>query len=167
MKMQVLSLASLSGLRIWLCCELWYIGHRPGSDLVLLWLWHNPAAAAPIHPLAWEHLYAVVVVALKRPKKKKKKERERKREWSQLWERSKKSGETDIWAFSWCNSSKYHPKGAPGAWQNKYCLWFFLKPRRLIFFPLHLKKSWFTHKAFDWNQYICISYTYSIFSIGR
>ena len=92
MKMQVLSLASLSGLRIWLCCELWYIGHRPGSDLVLLWLWHNPAAAAPIHPLAWEHLYAVVVVALKRPKKKKKK-RERERENGANSEKEAKSQE--------------------------------------------------------------------------
>ena len=34
------------------------IGRRHGSDLVLLWLWHRPADAAPIHPLAWELPYA-------------------------------------------------------------------------------------------------------------
>ena len=27
---------------------------RCGSDLALLWLWHRPAAVAPIRPLAWE-----------------------------------------------------------------------------------------------------------------
>ena len=30
------------------------VGHRRGSDLVLLWLWCRPTAAAPIQPLAWE-----------------------------------------------------------------------------------------------------------------
>ena len=30
------------------------VGCRHGSDLVLLWLWCRPAAAAPIQPLAWE-----------------------------------------------------------------------------------------------------------------
>ena len=34
------------------------VGHRRGSDLVLLWLWHRPAAAAPIQPLTWEPPYA-------------------------------------------------------------------------------------------------------------
>ena len=29
-------------------------GHRCGSDLALLWLWHRPAAAALIRLLAWE-----------------------------------------------------------------------------------------------------------------
>ena len=28
------------------------VGHRRGSDLVLLWLWCRPAAEAPIQPLA-------------------------------------------------------------------------------------------------------------------
>ena len=41
------------------------IGLRHGSDLALLWLWHRPSAAAPIHPLAWELPYATCV-ALKR-----------------------------------------------------------------------------------------------------
>ena len=31
-----------------------YIGHRCGSDMVLLWLWYRPAAIALIQPLAWE-----------------------------------------------------------------------------------------------------------------
>ena len=30
------------------------LGHRSGSDPMLLWLWHRPAAVAPIRPLAWE-----------------------------------------------------------------------------------------------------------------
>ena len=35
------------------------MGRRHGSDLVLLWLWHTPAATAPIRPLAWESPNAV------------------------------------------------------------------------------------------------------------
>ena len=34
------------------------VGHRCGSDPVLLWLWHRLAAAAPIRALAWELPYA-------------------------------------------------------------------------------------------------------------
>ena len=34
------------------------VGCRGGSDLVLLWLWCRPAAAALIQPLAWELPYA-------------------------------------------------------------------------------------------------------------
>ena len=45
------------------------VGHRRGSDLVLLWLWCRPAAIVPIGPLAWELPYALGV-ALKRKKKK-------------------------------------------------------------------------------------------------
>ena len=44
------------------------VGHRRGSDLVLLWLWRRPAAVAPIQPLAWEPPYAMGA-ALKRPNK--------------------------------------------------------------------------------------------------
>ena len=29
-------------------------GRRRGLDPALLWLWHRPAAAAPIQPLGWE-----------------------------------------------------------------------------------------------------------------
>ena len=53
------------------------VGRRPGLDLVLPWLWHRLAAAAPIGPLAWEPPYAVGA-ALKRQKTKdKKKKREK------------------------------------------------------------------------------------------
>ena len=34
------------------------IGLRHGLDPALLWLWHRPAAEAPIQPLAWELPYA-------------------------------------------------------------------------------------------------------------
>ena len=33
------------------------VGHRRGSDPVLLWLWCRPVAVAPIGPLAWESPY--------------------------------------------------------------------------------------------------------------
>ena len=33
------------------------VGHRHGSDSVLLWLWRRPVATAPIKPLAWEPPY--------------------------------------------------------------------------------------------------------------
>ena len=39
---------------------------RFSSNLALLWLWHRPATAAPIQPLAWEPPYAVGM-GLKRP----------------------------------------------------------------------------------------------------
>ena len=48
------------------------VGHRRGSDVVLLWLWHRLAAAAPIGPLAWEPPYDKGE-ALKRQKRKNKK----------------------------------------------------------------------------------------------
>ena len=38
------------------------IGHKRGSDLALLWLWHRPVATAPNRPLAWEPPYAVGAV---------------------------------------------------------------------------------------------------------
>ena len=41
------------------------VSHQESSDLVLLWLWPRLAAAAPIHPLAWELPYAADA-ALKR-----------------------------------------------------------------------------------------------------
>ena len=49
------------------------VGCRCGSYLALLWLWHRPAATAPIEPLAWEPPHAMGV-ALERQKEKKKKE---------------------------------------------------------------------------------------------
>ena len=47
------------------------VGHRRGSDLALLWLWHRLAAPTAIKPLAWEPPYAVSS-ALKRQKNKNK-----------------------------------------------------------------------------------------------
>ena len=45
------------------------VGLRDGSDLVLLWLWHTPAAITPIQPLPWEPPYAAGT-GRKRQKKK-------------------------------------------------------------------------------------------------
>ena len=67
MRIQVQSLASLSRLRISIAVSC-SVGQRCGSDLALQWLWHRPAAAALIWPLAWELLYAAGVV-LKNQKK--------------------------------------------------------------------------------------------------
>ena len=47
------------------------VGHRHGSDPVLLWLWQRPAAVAVIQPIAWELQYAAGM-ALKKKKGKKK-----------------------------------------------------------------------------------------------
>ena len=69
MKKQVQSLASLSGLRIQRCRELWCRLQTSGSDPELLWFWRRPAPTAPIRPLAWEPSYATGV-ALKRQKDK-------------------------------------------------------------------------------------------------
>jgi len=65
--MWVRSLASLSGLRIQHCHELWYIGCRHGLDPVLLRLWCKSAAAALIQHLGWELPYATGA-AIKRRK---------------------------------------------------------------------------------------------------
>ena len=68
MRLQVRSLASLNGLRIQGCHELWYsLQTRLGS--AWLWLWRGPEAIALIRPLAWEPPF---FVALKRQKDKKK-----------------------------------------------------------------------------------------------
>ena len=69
MRMLVLSLASLSGLRIQCCCV---IGHRCDSDLTLLWLCCRLAAAAPNWPVSWELPYATIVALKIKAKKKKK-----------------------------------------------------------------------------------------------
>ena len=60
MRMWVRSLAQLSGLKIWHCCELWC----------------RPVATALIQPLAWEPPYAegVALKWLKKKERKKKKE---------------------------------------------------------------------------------------------
>jgi len=63
MRFRVQSLASLSGLRIRRCCE----------------LWQRPAAVALIGPLTWEPPYAAgAAKRQKKTKKKKKKKKKRK-----------------------------------------------------------------------------------------
>ena len=50
------------------------VGHRHGSDLALLWLWHRLEATVLIQPLAWEPPYAVGAALEKTKKGKKEKE---------------------------------------------------------------------------------------------
>ena len=80
-RLRVRSLASLSGLRIQHCCELWCRSQtwlRSGSlnltqwvkDPALLWLWHRLATVASIRHLAWELPYATGA-ALERKKERK------------------------------------------------------------------------------------------------
>ena len=58
------------------------VGLRCGSDLVLLWLWYRPAAAAPIQPLAGNfHMLWKQTL----PPAKKKKERKRNRKLLLKW----------------------------------------------------------------------------------
>ena len=47
-------------------------GHRLISDMAVLWLWHRPAAIAPIQPLTWQLLYAVGTALKKKEKEKEK-----------------------------------------------------------------------------------------------
>ena len=47
------------------------VEHRGGLDLMLLWLWYRPSAAALIRPLAGELTYAAGVTLKKKKKKKK------------------------------------------------------------------------------------------------
>ena len=69
--MQDQSLALLSRLRIWHCCELWCrLQIQLGSGTAVA----VAAATVPIQPLAWEPPCAMGM-ALKRPKKKKKKKK--------------------------------------------------------------------------------------------
>ena len=56
------------------------MGHRGGSDLVLLWLWCRLAATALIGLTAWEPPYAAGA-ALEKTKDKKKKKRKKKKKW--------------------------------------------------------------------------------------
>ena len=69
--MRVRSLALLSGLRsgIAMSCG---VGHRLGSDPVLLWLRRRPAAITWIRPLAWELPYATEAAPEKAKRQKKK-----------------------------------------------------------------------------------------------
>ena len=57
MRIQVRSLASLSGLRVQRCCELWCRSQtRLGSRAAVAL--YRPVGAAPIQPRAWELPYA-------------------------------------------------------------------------------------------------------------
>ena len=73
MRLQVRSLALLSGLRIQHCHELWYtLQTWLGSPVLLwLWLWRRPAAVALIQSLAWEPPYTTNAAPKKKKKKKK------------------------------------------------------------------------------------------------
>ena len=65
---------SIPGLAQWVTglALLWaVVGHRCGSDLVLLWLWCRPAAATLIQPLAWELPHAMVQPLKKKRKRNK------------------------------------------------------------------------------------------------
>ena len=70
------------------------VGCRLGPDPALLWLWHRPAAAAPIRPLAWEPPYAVGAaqeIATTKDKKDKKKKKKKKRRKKKKKKQKKKN----------------------------------------------------------------------------
>ena len=70
MKIQVQSLALLSGLRICIGTSCG-VDRECSSDLGLLWLRRGPEAATLIQPLAWEPPYAAGVALKKKERKKK------------------------------------------------------------------------------------------------
>ena len=53
------------------------VGHKLGSDPILLWLWHRLADVPPLPPLPWELQYAVGVALKSTPTPKKNYERKR------------------------------------------------------------------------------------------
>ena len=74
------------------------VGHRRGSDLAMLWLWHRPQATAPIRSLAWEPPYAMdSVLKWQKTKKEKNKRKEKEnykiflteQKFYNLWDASK------------------------------------------------------------------------------
>ena len=75
MRIQVQSLALLSGLRIRHCHELW-CRLQTWLGSLLLWLWRRPVATAPIRPLAWERPCAIGA-ALEKAKRQKKRKKEK------------------------------------------------------------------------------------------
>ena len=56
------------------------VGRRLSSDPALLWLWHRPAATAPIKPLAWEPPYAPGAALEKTKRQKKERKKKKKKE---------------------------------------------------------------------------------------
>ena len=101
MRLQVPSLALLSGLRIHVAMSCG-VGRRCGLDPALLWLWCRPAAAASIGPLAWEPPYAAgaaqEMAKSQKAKKKKKKKREGQRRRSHHGKLGKRSTATTAMA---------------------------------------------------------------------
>ena len=77
MRLQVQSLASLSGLTIGIAVSCG-VDCIHSSDLVLLWLWYRPATVVPIRPLAWEPPYAMGVALEKAKRQKKQKTKPKK-----------------------------------------------------------------------------------------
>ena len=74
MRLQVLSLALLSGLGILGVAMSCSVGRRQSSNPVLLWLWCRPVATALIQLLAWEPPYAEgAALEMAKGQKKKKK----------------------------------------------------------------------------------------------
>ena len=52
------------------------VGHRCGSDLALLWLWHRPVAMVPTGSLAWGPPYAVGAALKDKKQKQKQKQKQ-------------------------------------------------------------------------------------------
>ena len=67
------------------------VGCRRGSGPKLLWLWHRPAATAPIRPLAWELPYAAraALEKAKRQKTKNKTKQNKKQKQKQQQQQQK------------------------------------------------------------------------------
>ena len=90
------------------------VGHRHGSDPVLLSLWCRLAATALIQPLAWELPYAegAAIKKTKRQKKKKKeKKKERTRETIYISPLSKRSRPSELGKFTLAHwSLEFSPK---------------------------------------------------------
>ena len=51
------------------------VGHKCGSDLAWLWLWHRLAATALIGHLSWEPPYATGVALIRQKDKKRQKKK--------------------------------------------------------------------------------------------
>ena len=91
MRMQVQSLALLSGLRIWHCHELWCRSQMQLRSHVAV-LWCRLAAAAPIRPLAWEPPYAVGAAREMAKRQKKERNGDPWKAILKLWFRSSRRG---------------------------------------------------------------------------
>ena len=87
------------------------------KDPALLWLWHRPAAVAPIGPLAWKHPYAAGA-ALKK--------REREREmgflaWPASWIQTSETPHTCPWSV--CSACLLHPEMLPPGCSIEILTW--------------------------------------------